>query len=394
MLEWLIVGGGIHGCYHAARLHRRGLPCDAIRIVDPNAAPMTRWNELTRRVGVSFLRSPVVHHMSEDPWSLKKFADAWRRRDGTRHYITSYKRPSLALFNAHARRELEHCRVADHWVQASANGLDRIPGGWRVQLEPGDASQGRPESVEARRVLLATGPGDRLRIPEWVTDDVARHTTHAFGPAPLPAGDDDCRTIVVGGGSTAVQVALLLGRRHPGRVTLLSRRLLRRSHFDADQAWMGPARLDGFHREGDMTRRRMLIRQGRLPGTCPPELLGELTHLRHSGAIQLRVAAVLAAGVAGAEVCLELADGSELRGDRIILATGFDQSRPGGPWLDAAVVEHGLPLAPCGYPLVDARLAWAPGLHVSGGLAELEVGPIARNLLGARLASERLDAAA
>jgi hypothetical protein len=44
--------------------------------------------------------------------------------------------------------------------------------------------------------------------------------------------------------------------------------------------------------------------------------------------------------------------------------------------------------------VVDRTLAWAPGLHVSGALAELEVGPVARNIIGARLASEGVTATA
>jgi hypothetical protein len=35
-------------------------------------------------------------------------------------------------------------------------------------------------------------------------------------------------------------------------------------------------------------------------------------------------------------------------------------------------------------------LEWAPGLYVTGQLAELELGPTARNIGGARLAAERL----
>jgi hypothetical protein len=35
-------------------------------------------------------------------------------------------------------------------------------------------------------------------------------------------------------------------------------------------------------------------------------------------------------------------------------------------------------------------LEWADGLLVSGALAELELGPIARNIAGARAAGERL----
>jgi hypothetical protein len=46
------------------------------------------------------------------------------------------------------------------------------------------------------------------------------------------------------------------------------------------------------------------------------------------------------------------------------------------------------------YPIVDRALRWHPGIHVTGPLAELEIGPPARNILGARLSAERLLGAA
>jgi hypothetical protein len=54
----------------------------------------------------------------------------------------------------------------------------------------------------------------------------------------------------------------------------------------------------------------------------------------------------------------------------------------------------GLRTASCGYPIVDAGLRWHPGLFVSGALAELALGPVARNLSGARRAGDRLVMAA
>ena len=54
------------------------------------------------------------------------------------------------------------------------------------------------------------------------------------------------------------------------------------------------------------------------------------------------------------------------------------------------VRDHALPCAVCGYPLVDRHLRWHPRLHVSGPLAELELGPVARNIVGARRAAERI----
>jgi hypothetical protein len=85
--------------------------------------------------------------------------------------------------------------------------------------------------------------------------------------------------------------------------------------------------------------------------------------------------------------------GLQLRAGHVLLATGFAQQRPGGSWLDRAITDYNLPLAPCGYPLVAPSLDWAPGLFVTGALAELELGPVARNIVGARHAGERLASA-
>lgn len=45
----------------------------------------------------------------------------------------------------------------------------------------------------------------------------------------------------------------------------------------------------------------------------------------------------------------------------------------------------------CGYPIVDPQLRWCEGLHVTGPLAELELGTMAPNIRGARMAAERLQ---
>jgi len=91
---------------------------------------------------------------------------------------------------------------------------------------------------------------------------------------------------------------------------------------------------------------------------------------------------------------LELVGGEALICGRIVLATGFEERRPGGAWLDDAIDRLGLPCSACGYPLVDGALRWHPRIHVSGALAELEVGPAARNIAGARMAAERIAAVA
>lgn len=87
---------------------------------------------------------------------------------------------------------------------------------------------------------------------------------------------------------------------------------------------------------------------------------------------------------------LSLRDADPVAADQVVLATGFEAQRPGGTWLTEAVEALGLPVAPCGFPLVGENLSWRPGLFVTGALAELELGPVARNIAGAQRAGERL----
>jgi hypothetical protein len=76
--------------------------------------------------------------------------------------------------------------------------------------------------------------------------------------------------------------------------------------------------------------------------------------------------------------------------DAILLATGFESKRPGGSMIDQLIDHHQLPCATCGYPVVDKHLRWHPRLFVTGPLAELELGPVSRNIVGARRAAERI----
>lgn len=90
-LDWLIIGGGIHGVHIAARLlGEAGVSPDRLRIVDPGDRLLARWRICTATTGMSHLRSPSVHHLDLDPWSLERFA-------GQRK---TYYRPTLAITSA------------------------------------------------------------------------------------------------------------------------------------------------------------------------------------------------------------------------------------------------------------------------------------------------------
>ena len=79
--------------------------------------------------------------------------------------------------------------------------------------------------------------------------------------------------------------------------------------------------------------------------------------------------------------------------DHILLATGFEKAVLNAPFLQHLVIEYGAPVAQCGLPHTSTDLEWLPGLFVSGALADLELGPFARNIMGGREAAQRIGQA-
>ena len=385
MLELLIIGGGIHGTYLAhALIHSKGVPARAVRILDPHPRLLHCWHHNTSNTGMTYLRSPAVHHIGLDPTHLRRYAATPQGRDFAR-FALPYRRPALALFNAHADAVIKTYGLQDLHLQTRATKLTRVTNGIRVDTPEG--------SLSARRVLLALGQGDQLAWPAWAR--ALKHTcriNHIFDPDFRRAALAPWRhAVVIGGGLSAAQTARALAQKQPGSVSLISRHVPRVHDFDADPGWMGPKYLSAFYREPDYAKRRMLIRHARHTGSMTPHEAVELRLSRKRGKLVHCVADVTRA-VLGNAVHLHLDSGDCIDADLILLATGFEARRPGGAWLDDFVLAHDLPCAPCGFPVVDSRLCWHRGLFVTGALAELELGPPARNILGARHAAERLVA--
>jgi hypothetical protein len=199
--------------------------------------------------------------------------------------------------------------------------------------------------------------------------------------------------VVVGGGISAGHVALrLLGEGH--HVHLVSRHALRQHQFDSDPGWLGPKYTAGFSRERDLDRRRAAITEARHRGSVPPDVRRALCRAIARERLQWHESDVT--GVVAGDDGLEIRLGTTtvLVADRVLFATGFATCRPGGSMVDELIASASLPCARCGYPIVDSALRWHPRVYVSGPLAELELGPVSRNIAGARRAGDRLVAAA
>ena len=386
--DWVIIGGGPIGVHVAVRLLADGgVSAKRLCIIDPGPELLHRWNCCTASTGMRFLRSPAVHHVGVEPFGLLQHAGR-RKRDRKKRalFAPPYNRPSLALFASHTASVMKaHDIVARH-VQDRVEHVHLGDDSARVCLGSG-------RSVTAAQVVLAIGNSEAPVWPPAAVQlrDAGGCVRHVFeGDGPLDPETLPASVVVLGGGISAAQVAVRLA--DSGRkVTVLARHSPREHQFDSDPGWIGPKYMRGFAAESDPTRRRALITKARHRGSMPSDVKRDLQIAMNNGTVSWKVGTLAGGSMDGETMVMHLEDGQEpLTADALLLATGFSSRRPGGALVDALISEHELPVAECGYPLVDTDLRWHPRLFTTGPLAELELGPAARNLTGGRRAADRL----
>lgn len=378
-LDWIIIGGGIHGVHIAARLlGEAGVEPERLRIVDPAPALLARWRACTQTTGMTHLRSPSVHNLGLNPFSLKHFAG---KKQTPGLFVPPYERPALSLFNAHCDRVMETFSLAKLHIQERAVTCS-------IQCEGVDVNLSDGRVLHAKNIVLALGTSESPQWPCWASRAHPR-VHHIFEPGFDEWPRSPEAVAVVGAGISAGQVALrLLDEGH--KVHLISRHALRQHQFDSDPGYLGPKFMKGFKRESDVDRRRVMITNARHKGSMPVDLCRALQRAINRGQLSWYKDEILGVGTRDDAVCLLMSAHSGVCVDRILLATGFVSKRPGGRLVDELVESASLPCAQCGYPIVDSALRWHPRVYVSGPLAELELGPVSRNIAGARRASDRL----
>lgn len=383
MLDWLIIGGGIHGTHLAhVFVHQCGLSADAVRILDPHERLLATWSQRTENTGMRFLRSPRVHHIDIESKSLERFAQAQQPNEAELWINPNY-RPSYALFQSHCQHVIDTYQLDCLHIRGQALALHRVAGGWCVET----ASAG----ITAQRVLLATGQ-QQLRIPDWAEPLLTQNAPiqHVLASAfDTQHITDGAELVVIGGGISAGQVALKLMGDHA--VTLVTRQPLRHHDYDSSPCWLGPACMEAFG-QADYHHRRWMIGEARQPGTLAQDVHTDIHTAIQSGQMRHQQGEVIAAEMTDDNrIGLTFDDGAKHIADHIVLATGLQAVPPGQTWLADAIMRYHLPVASCGYPILSRTLCWATGLYASGPLAELELGPASANIAGARSAAVRLQ---
>lgn len=375
MYKWIIIGGGIHGCTIATSLLKSGkVKKEELLMIDPHLVPLARWKERTGRIQMPFLRSPSVHHIDVPSFGLEKYA---KEKAYTNPFYGYYDRPALELFNEHSAFVICELGLEDIWCRSKVVDVAKQGPYWEIETDDG-------RIYFAKNCVIAIGNND-LNYPEW--GDELRNAWHLFDPH-LDMQKITPPIAIVGGGITAAHAAISMAHRFPGKVSLITRHPFRVHNFDSDPGWLGPKYLTAYAKVTSYGKRRKMIQEARHRGSIPSELYQQLIYLDKNKSLSIIQSDVQS--VCKKSNAFFITGEQKIMPATTLFATGFQASIPQQKWLQNLIEKEKLPCAACGYPIVEETLEWCSRLFVSGPLAELEVGPAARNIIGARKAAERI----
>ncbi|MFC7371933.1 FAD/NAD(P)-binding protein [Fictibacillus iocasae] len=387
MKKLIIVGGGIQGCTLAINLLKSGrLNTEDLLIIDQHDRPLSNWKRCTETISMPYLRSPSVHHLDLNPFSLEAFS----KKQGyhkVSHFYGYYDRPSLEMFNDHCDAIIEDLRIQDCYFQGSVASIDREGSCWTVMTEDGLA-------FHSDKVVLAMGLSGQPCWSEWALEAKKSGASihHVFDKT-MPFIENLSPSIaVIGGGISGAHLTLKLKEHYPGKVSFIFKKPLEVHTFDSDPGWQGPMYMRAFQENKDYSWRRKTIVEARHKGSITKELYYQLKKANEEGSIQLLQDEVERFDVSGQQLVFK--SGEQRQASTVVLTTGFHAAPPGISWLQKTIEKEKLHCSSCGYPIVTPEtLEWGENLFVMGPLAELEIGPVSRNIAGARRATERIVSA-
>ncbi|WP_208588678.1 FAD/NAD(P)-binding protein [Gracilibacillus suaedae] len=383
MYKWIIIGGGIHGCTIAIHLLKSGkVEPNELLIVDRYEKPLHKWSMITSKIGMDFLRSPSVHHIDQDPFSLQNYA---KDMSEVNAFLGRYKRPRLDLFNEHCFELLDSLAIDKMWYQAEVEDIRSLKGKWRIYTRQADF-------LETHNVVLALGVNEQPAFPEWalpLREKVPDKVKHIFEEE-ADVKEEVGNVCLIGGGISAAHLAVKLCEWTKGKVTIVKRHPFRVHDFDSDPGWLGPKRLTKYNKVTDFSKRRLIINKARNRGSVPRNMFLKLKKCQTDHRLEVIDDEVKTASYVDGRIRLSFNQNNAREFSSIWLATGSQARIPENQLMDKIILNENLPCASCGFPIVNKRLEWKQGLYVSGALAELEIGPVARNISGARKVAVKL----
>ncbi|WP_272128960.1 FAD/NAD(P)-binding protein [Spirulina sp. CS-785/01] len=385
-LDLAIVGAGPQALTLVTHLlQKRAKLRHRLRVFDASGTWLSRWQRQMQAQEIEHLRSPAVHHPHPNPYALRRFAE-----NRPQELFPPYDLPGTDLFNEFCGEVIQRWNLQSCVYPGQVSRIIPVqPWRPRFQLVLQDG-----QSCLARRVVLATG-GGVPRFPDWVQslqgsyppDRLVHGTRVDLAKANVQTGE---RILIIGGGLSSGHLALGVARR--GAIaTLLIRRSLQEKLFDADPGWLGPKYLKSFQAELDEFSRWQQIQDARNGGSMTPEVAFQLRRAARRGEVLLNEhCQIVQAQWQETQWLVKCSDGSHLQAERIWCATGTTLDISQNPLMTDVLATYPTKIIQ-GLPVLDAHLR-LPGsqLFLMGGYAALQVGPVARNLAGGRLACDRI----
>ena len=329
------------------------------------------------------MRSPAVHHPDPNPHQLRTFAENRRNE-----LFPPYDRPGTKLFNDFCDEVIRRWKLAEKVYPARVSQIVPIKSASRSRFQ---LVLNTGETIIARRVVLATGSG-KVQLPHWVdsitSDYPPDRLCHSQQVNLQRLNLTRERILIIGGGLTSGHLAkgaIDLG----ATVTLMSRKQLQSKIFDADPGWLGPKYLKDFHAQTDWYERYQQIQQARNGGSMTPDMMLNLSQAGNEGKVRI-------------DECCQIGDaqwqnnlwqvscdngGNRHQFNRIWLATGTRFNAKEHPLLKDVLKAYPTEIVN-GLPVLDEHLRLPKSnFFIMGGLAALQIGPVARNIGGGKMAS-------
>jgi cation diffusion facilitator CzcD-associated flavoprotein CzcO len=374
--EVLIVGAGPYGLAAAAHLLETGAN---VRVI---GEPMSFWQR--HMPDGMLLRSPWAASHIADPRAAFTL-DALERVRGSR-IARPIPLPEFVAYGQWFQQQV----VSD----VDRRGVVRVEGadgGFRVTLDDG-------EVLECGRVVVAAGIADFARRPpefDAIPSDLASHSSDHADLARFRGR----HVVVVGGGQSAIESAVLLHERGADSEVIMRTSRMR---------WVGRATRDGplgrlfFDRTdvgpailSHLVARPLLLRL--LPRALQWQVMrrslvpGASTWLRPRarGISMTTGRRVIGASRVRDHLRLTLDDGATREVDHVLLATGFRVDLRRYRFLAPSLLDHVRTVD--GYPVLDEGMqSSVPGLYFLGAPAGYSFGPLARFVSGSQFAAAAL----
>ncbi|KAL7930259.1 hypothetical protein V8C35DRAFT_283624 [Trichoderma chlorosporum] len=413
-----------------------------------------RWNHLFKTYDISHLRSPMLWHVDPlDRNALLAHAHFNQRenelveirncvgKEISKHASkkmakgrvcggkqeariainlrerNDYYTPSQALFRDHCEHVAGRYKLGEQLIRKETlQDIDygEVRGvsldGAKLFTVTTDATQ----HYYAKTVVLAVGPANTPKIPSlpsapFTDSGTLPQACHSMQIKEFPDNLVQSRitaglatnVLIIGGGLTSAQLAVLALKRGVTKIWHLMRGPLRVKHFDVDLSWMGKyknAEHARFWTADSDLERLEIIKEARGGGSLTPTYYKKVKKYIASGNLELRTNTALI------DAEMREIDGSRFWAiktepptagmplfDYIYFATGIQTDFTCLPYLQTMLQKypihgHG------GFPCINEDLMWKDGvpLFMAGRLGALQLGPAAPNIGGAKVAAERV----